>query len=97
MLSCRSLGRFHCTRKEKYGEKNRHYFYSSARELTWTLSCLDLAMKSILNAKERSQKQWKELIESTDSRFRETNIAQRSSSQLAMIEYHWSDSGNEHP
>ena len=58
-----------------------------------TPRCFDLAMKEIFNAKERDIDDWTHLFHLADSRFEIAYLRQPATSQLAIIEVIWRNTG----
>ncbi len=52
-------------------------------------SNLDLGMKELLNAKERTSEDWKQLFNDADPRFRLIQIKKPPASELSIIEFAW--------
>jgi len=52
-------------------------------------SNLDLGMKELLNAKERTSEEWKQLFHDADPRFRLVQIKKPPASELSIVEYIW--------
>ena len=46
-------------------------------------------MKELLNAKERTSEQWKQLFHDADPRFKLLQIKKPPASELSVIEYSW--------
>ena len=52
---------------------------------------LDMAMKQLLNAKERSADDWIQLFHDADSRFQLVQISKPPQSSLSIIEFRWEE------
>ena len=54
-------------------------------------SNLDMAMKQLLNAKERSAEDWIQLFQEADPRFLLAQISKPQLSELSIIEFSWEE------
>jgi hypothetical protein len=52
-------------------------------------TAMDVGMLQLLNARERDEEQWKELVEKADPRFRWVGVRRFEGSALAVMEVRW--------
>ena len=75
-----------------FQEKQARYVRFPRNTFIHLRSCnsnLDLGMKELLNAKERTSEDWKQLFQEADPRFKLISIKKPPASELSIVEFCW--------